>query len=126
ADGSVLALQVNTGVKVWQYTFAGNVINTAPVVEGNLVYVCHGEENLDVAQNGRVICLDAGQISGGQPKLVWEKVGIKAGLASPAVHEGKLYVPDDGAALHCFDPKNGKPLWRYKYGRVSRGAPVIA
>src|SRR5262249_7508284 len=42
------------------------------------------------------------------------------------LHDGKLYVPDDGAMLYCFDAKTGKQLWKQKYGLVSRGAPVWA
>jgi len=131
ADGTLLALKANTGEKVWSYQVGANVINTSPVIRGNLVYVTHGEENVDVAEMGRVVCVDAGQVSDGRPKLVWEEVGVKAGLASPALNPlvgglDQLYVPDDGAALYCFNPLTGKRLWKFKYGRVSRGAPVVA
>ncbi len=126
ADGQLVALQVRTGVKVWAFPVCVNVVNTSPVMEGNYVYVTHGEENFDEAVQGRVVCVDAGTVVNGQPKLVWQQYGVKAGLASPLVHDGRLYVPDDFAALHCFDAKTGKRLWRYKYGRVSRGAPVWA
>jgi outer membrane protein assembly factor BamB len=126
ADGELAALQVRTGVKAWGYQFGTNVINASPVMEGTLVYCTHGEENPDVAEQGRVICVDAAEVADGRPKLVWEAVGIKAGLASPLLHDGRLYVPDDGGMLHCFDAKTGKKLWRYKYGRLARGAPVWA
>ena len=80
---------------------------------------------------GRVICLDAGKIEDGKPKVVWEyAAGIRFGLASPALADGKLYCPDDYGALFCFDaktgPKKGKPLWKIKYGTVARGAPLVA
>jgi outer membrane protein assembly factor BamB len=126
ADGELAALQVRTGVKVWGYQFGTNVINASPVMEGTLVYCTHGEENPDVGEKGRVICVDAADVTDGRPKLVWEAVGITAGLASPLLHDGRLYVPDDGAMLHCFDAKTGKKLWKYKYGRLARGAPVWA
>lgn len=126
ADGQVHALQVNTGKPVWSFPVGANVINTSPVVEGTLVYSGHGEENVDVAQMGRVVCFDAAEVTNGRPKMVWQEIGTKAGLASPMIHDGKLYAPDDGATLHCFDAKTGKRLWKYKYGRVSRGAPVFA
>ncbi len=126
SDGSVLALQVNTGIKAWSYQLGANVINTSPVVEGELVYIGHGEENVDVAQQGRIVCVNAAEIENSKPKLVWEEVGVKAGLASMAIHDGKLYVPDDGATMHCYDAATGKKLWKHKYGRVSRGAPVFA
>ena len=126
ADGELAAMQVRTGVKVWGYQFGANIINASPVMEGSLVYCSHGEENLDVGEKGRVICVDAAAVTDGRPKLVWEAIGVTAGLASPLLHDGRLYVPDDGANLHCFDAKTGKKLWKQKYGRNARGAPVWA
>jgi outer membrane protein assembly factor BamB len=126
ADGELAAMQVRTGVKAWGYQFGTNVINASPVMEGNYVYCNHGEENADVGEKGRIICVDAGEVVDGRPKLVWEVIGITAGLASPLLHDGRLYVPDDGGMLHCFDAKTGKKMWKYKYGRLARGAPVWA
>lgn len=127
ADGSLVAMQARTGRKVWSYPIGANVINTSPVSEGNLIYCTHGEENRDVGEMGRIVCVDAGTIEGGRPKLVWEVIGIKAGLASPLIHDGRLYVPDDSSTLHCFDAKTGEKIWRFKYGRINpRGSPVWA
>jgi hypothetical protein len=126
ADGELAAIQVRTGVKAWGYHFGNNVINASPVMAGTRVYCTHGEENPDVAEQGRVICVDAGVVENGKPKLVWEVIGIKAGLASPLLHDDRLYVPDDYGTLHCFDANTGKKVWKYKYGRLARGAPVWA
>lgn len=126
SDGELVAMQVRTGIKVWGYQFGANVINASPVMEGTLVYCSHGEENPDVGEKGRVICVDAAQVADGRPKLVWEVVGVLGGLASPLLHDGRLYVPDDGGTLHCFDAKTGKKIWKFKYGRLARGAPVWA
>jgi outer membrane protein assembly factor BamB len=126
ADGQVHALQWNTGKPIWAFPVGANVINTSPVMEGTLIYASHGEENTDVGQQGRVVCFDAGQVENGRPKMIWQEIGVKAGLASSMIHEGRWYVPDDGATLHCYDAKTGKRQWRYKYGRLSRGAPVLA
>jgi outer membrane protein assembly factor BamB len=97
-------------------------------VEGSLIYCSHGEENPDTGQVGRVICVDASKVVNGKPALVWEekKRGIRFGLASLGLAYGKLYIPDDGAKLHCFDAKTGKWLGKWNYGTVSRGAPLIA
>jgi outer membrane protein assembly factor BamB len=128
ADGGVHAFQVRTGKRVWSYTIATGVINPSPVVNGNYVYISHGEENPESGAGiGRVVCLDAGTIRDGKPDLVWDfRKGIRFGLASLAFADGLLYVPDDAAKLYCFDGKTGKQLWKYNYGTVSRGAPLIA
>jgi outer membrane protein assembly factor BamB len=126
ADGSVFAIKVRTGEPVWHYVFSQASINSTPVVDGNFVYIGHGEENPDNNIQGRVICLDASEVKGGQPKLVWQVDGIKARYASPIILEGRLYIPDDGAKLFCLDAKTGDQFWKYSYGRSSRGSPVWA
>ena len=126
AEGGLHALQVRTGKLVWSYQFAGAPIYAAPVVEGNYVYCCHGDANLDVGETGRLICVDGSQVENGKPKLVWEVVGTKFGLASPAIHDGVLYVCSDSARLYRYDAKTGKQIGRpFPYGVLSRGSPVI-
>src|SRR5262249_40604076 len=119
-DGGVHAFKVRTGEKVWSYVFGPAAVNCSPVVSGSLVYIGHGEENENNSQ-GRVICLDAGQLDKGKPKRVWEVDGIKAKFASPILHEGRLYIPDDLAQLYCLDAKTGKRIWDYQYGNNSKG-----
>jgi outer membrane protein assembly factor BamB len=129
ADGAVHAMKVRTGERVWSYPFSTGVINPAPVVHGNLVYIAHGEENEDVAERGRIICLDASKVTDGKPALVWEnKEGIIAGYTSPILHDGKLYVCDDTGRMFCFDAASGKPVWKrpHRYGRLARGSGVWA
>ncbi len=126
ADGSLSAFQVHTGKPVWSYPIAsGGVVNPSPVVDGNLVYISHGEE--EGGQVGLVVCVDASKIVNGKPAMVWEfRKGVRFGLSSPALAYGKLYIPDDGAKLHVFDAKKGKWLGKWNYGTVARGAPLIA
>jgi outer membrane protein assembly factor BamB len=128
ADGSVFGIKVRTGEPVWSYkNFSVSPINSTPVVDGNLVYIGHGEESPGNNIQGRVICLDASQIENGAPKLVWETNGIHARYASPIINEGRLYMPDDGGRLYCLDAKSGKEIWKFNYGRgETRGSPVFA
>ncbi len=128
SDGSVFAIQARTGVLVWRYTkFSISSINSSPVVDGNLVYIGHGEESEGSSVQGRVICLDASDVKDGAPKLVWEVDGIHARYASPILHDGRLFMPDDGSRLYCLDAKTGKEYWKFNYGRgEARGSPVFA
>lgn len=130
ADGELHAYKVRTGEQIWNYKFGRGVINPSPVMDGTLVYCAHGEENPEGGPIGRVICVDAAQIDPKtkRPKLVWEVKNLnrRFGLASPAISEGILYVPSDESELFAFDAKKGgKPLWKFKYGTTSRGAPLI-
>ncbi|MCS7045978.1 MAG: PQQ-binding-like beta-propeller repeat protein, partial [Gemmataceae bacterium] len=102
AVGSVVGIRVRTGELVWSYHYCTTAVNVAPVIDGTLVYISHGEENPDNNVKGRIICLDAGQITKGQPKLVWQVDGIKARWCSPILHEGRLYIADEIAKLYCL------------------------
>jgi outer membrane protein assembly factor BamB len=124
-DGGVHAFKVRTGEKVWSYLMCEEMVNCTPVVDGNYVYCAHGEENKDNTQ-GAVLCLDASKIVKGEPTLVWEAHGIKAKYGSPAFHDGRLYIPNEVGFLFCLDGMTGKRLWRYKYGRNTKGSPVLA
>lgn len=128
-DGALHAFKIRTGEKVWTYPFAAGAANPSPIVDGNLVYAAHGEENLDSPTLGRVICVDASQIDPKtkKPKLVWEyQKAQRFGLSSPALADGVLYMPEDSGELYAFDAKNGKLLWKYRYGTEVRGAPLVA
>jgi outer membrane protein assembly factor BamB len=126
-DGGVYAMKVRTGEPVWTYSNLGTgAINSSPVVDGNLVYIGQGEENPDNNLQGRVVCLDAGDVKDGEPKLIWKRDGLKARYASPIFHQGRLYIPDDLGRLICLDGQSGKTQWRHTYGQASRGSPVWA
>ena len=136
ADGAVHALKVRTGERVWSHVFGAKVVNPSPVVSANgKVYVAHGDENPQGGPIGRVVCLDATKIKDKGPAVVWDTykrkyavannnfLSKRFGLASPALADGMLYMPDDGGEMHVFDAKDGELLWRWKYGGVARGAP---
>ncbi|WP_020471222.1 PQQ-binding-like beta-propeller repeat protein [Zavarzinella formosa] len=134
-DGSLHAFQVRTGKLVWSYKYCATAVNPSPVIVGNYVLCSHGEENPDGGDIGRVICVDASKVKDGKPTLVWQyRDGTRFGLASPAADDKYLYVPDDAAKLYCFDifkeptgtQKINKFLWKFNYGTLSRGSPVIA
>lgn len=127
ADGSVYGIKVRTGEPIWRYVVSENALNAAPVVDGKYVYIGHGEESPGTPVQGRVVCLDVSKLSGGEPELVWKVDGILARYASPIVHEGRLYVPDEGGRMYCLDGKTGKEQWRVNYGRgETRSSPVLA
>jgi outer membrane protein assembly factor BamB len=128
-DGAITAFKVHTGEKVWSYKFGSESVNCTPVVEGDRIYCAHGEENENTTQ-GRVICVDGSKIVKGkygpEPTLVWQVDGIKAKYASPALHKGKLYIPNEVGVLYCLNAEDGKQLWQYEYGKNTKGSPVVA
>lgn len=128
SGGSVVGMKVRTGEVAFQHVFSSGPINPSPVVDGTLVYSAHGEENPEGGNIGRVVCVDAGQVDAKtkKPKVVWDyRKANRFGLSHPAIAEGRLYIPDDAGELFCFEAKKGKLLWRYKYGQLARGAPLV-
>jgi len=127
ADGSIYALQARTGEKVWGFPLSKRGINSSVVVDGDLVYASHSEENVDGSTlMGRLVCLDASQVTDGKPKLVWKVDGFAAGYATPAIHDGRLYHIDNSANLAAFNAKTGERLWTYNLGIAQRSSPVVA
>lgn len=125
-DGGVHAFKVRTGEKVWSYVLGTGAVNCSPVVSGNLVYIGQGGENPDNNIQGRVVCLDGSKVKDGKPALVWKVDDIKVKYASPILHDGRLYVCDEGGTMFCLDAKDGKELWNYSYGTDCKGSPVWA
>ena len=127
ADGAIEALNVHTGEPVWRFKLSKRGINSTVVVEGNRVYATHSEENLDEAAMGRVVCID-GTGTGDVTKTheLWRVNQLKAGFASPAIHQGRLYVVDNSANLSCLDATSGEVAWEYNLGTVGKGSPVLA
>jgi outer membrane protein assembly factor BamB len=124
-DGCVHAFKVRTGEKVWSYKFGDGAINCSPVVKGNLVYIGHGGDN-DNGTQGRIVCLDASQVSDGKPKLVWQKDGIRVWYSSLLLFDNNLCVHNDRGGLFCLDAQTGEERWVARAGRNTKGSPVYA
>ena len=126
-DGWIYGLSLATGRKLWGFPLSKRGINSSVVVQGNLVYASHSEENVDSSTAmGRLVCLDAGQIKDGKPKLIWEVDGITAGYASPALFGNYLYHVDNSANLLAFRADTGERLWKHNLGVMQRASPVVA
>lgn len=127
ADGNVYALKVRTGEKVWEYQFSKRGLHASVVVEGNIVYAAHGEENYDTQVMGRVVAID-GTGSGDITKTheLWRIDGMEVGYTSLLYHDSTLYYVDNSANLYAVDAKNGKQRWMYNMGTVGKASPVWA
>ncbi len=125
-DGGIYAMQAATGLKVWSFPLSKRGINSAVVVDGTTVYASHSEENVDGSTSmGRLVALDASDVSDGRPALLWMADGFAAGYASPAILDGVLYHVDNSANLAAFDGKTGAELWTRNIGIAQRASPVI-
>ena len=127
ADGWLYALESRTGAPVWRYQLSVRGLNSPPVVEGDVVYAAHSEENPDGGPMGAVVAID-GKGTGDITKTgtLWRTLGLLVGFAGPTVGQGRVYVVDNAANLHALDQKTGESLWAHNLGTIGRAAPVLA
>ena len=127
SDGYVYAMDVQTGEKVWGFQVSQGPLNASVVVDGTRVYASHNRENTDTTVMGRVVCID-GTGTGDITKTheLWRVDGIEAGYSSPAIADGRLYVVDSSANLHCLNGETGEVHWTHSLGTVGKGSPVVA
>ncbi|MCR9200300.1 MAG: PQQ-binding-like beta-propeller repeat protein [Planctomycetaceae bacterium] len=127
ADGGVHAINARTGEPVWSFRMSKRGLNASPVIDGNMVYISHGEDNIDNLEFGRIQCINAvgtGDIT--ETNNVWRVDGVKAGYTALVVKDGILYVIADTGKLHAYDSKSGEELWEYSLGTVGKGSPIWA
>lgn len=126
-DGGCYAIHARTGELLWGFKLSKRGLNVSPVVDGHLVYIAHGEDDISSSQFGRVQCIDArGRGDVTETHGVWSVHGIKAGYASLLVKDDILYVVTDHGTMVALDSKTGEHLWEHDLGRVGKGSPVWA
>ena len=115
----MLALDAQTGAKIWQFTADGRIDTPPSVVQGLCLFG---------SRDGRIYCLRATDgalvwrslaapnerrmIAHGQPESLWP-------VTSVLIHGGRLFAAagrapdaDGGVVLAALDPATGNPFWR--------------
>lgn len=127
ADGWIYGMKADTGEKIWGFQLSKRGINASVVVKDNKVYAMHSEDNIDNTELGRIVCIDAtGEGDVTKTHEVWRRDSFRAGYASPALAEGRLYALDNGGNLICLDAETGEEFWQIKIGKITWGSPVWA
>ena len=127
SDGGAYGINARTGEKLWGFRMSARGLNASPVVDGHLVYISHGEDNIDSPEFGRVQCIDArGRGDLTETHSVWRQDGVKAGYTGLLVKDGILYVVADTGVMFAYDSATGDPLWQHNLGTVGKGSPVWA
>ena len=125
-DGVFHALQVNTGKPVWSLEVSKRAILNSVLFRDNLVYLSHGEENIDTTEMGMVAAMDAtgaGTLTGSVIK--WATRGFLPTYASPVMDRERLYSVDNSAILGAFNLADGKLLWTKTLGTIQKGSPIL-
>jgi len=77
-----------------------------PVFHQGCVFVAIGQSPLHGVGQGCLVCVDAAT---GRP--VWSSQRVGRTLATVAIADGLLYLPDYAGNLHCFDAATGERQW---------------
>ena len=107
AETKVTSLDVTTGKMIWEVAGLGMNPIPQPVQHGDLVLVMSGYRNpkLMAVKLGRT-----GDLTG-TDAIAWETVRGTSYTASPALHEGRLYVIADNGQMSVFNASTGVPAY---------------
>ncbi len=108
------------------YVGPSQIIAT-PVFHNNRVYVAIGQDPAHGRGRGMLHCIDAtgtGDIT--QSGCIWKYDGLDRTIASAAVADGLVYLPDVAGRLHCVDAETGDCCWVYETGAETWGGSLVA
>jgi outer membrane protein assembly factor BamB len=80
-----------------------------PVFADGQVYIATGQSPVYGLGAACLTCFDAETGS-----VVWRTEKVNRTLATVAVKDGIIYLPDQNDALHAFDAKTGETLWTHE------------
>jgi outer membrane protein assembly factor BamB len=98
-----------------------------PVFYNNRIYIALGQDPAHGRGRGMLHCIDAtrtGDIT--KTGRVWTYDGLDRTIATAAVADGLVYIPDVAGRLHCLDADTGKPCYVYDTKAETWGGPLVA
>jgi len=107
-------------------TSASNVYGM-PVVYDNRVYISYGGDFWHGKTQSWVKCFDPrgkGDIT--KTAEIWSYRLVKHCMATPAVHDGLVYIGDTSGILHCIDAKTGEPQWTHDTHGIIWASVLVA
>lgn len=130
--GNFVCVNALNGKALWRHKFAKAGANATVALHGENAICIHGDENIDTADKGRMVCVKAPQsFSGPDPIIrdpavnaddwkaneVWRNP-LSAGSGSPIIHGDTVYQITETGSLYAIDAKTGSTVWEAK---VSNG-----
>jgi outer membrane protein assembly factor BamB len=101
-------------------------VTANPVFYRGRLYVVCTQEPFHNMKEGVLVCLDptrTGDIT--RSGIIWaHKMG--SSTATPAIHDGLVYINDFWGKLQCLDAQNGKVYWVQNIGGEAPGSPLAA
>ena len=135
-DGWVRGYVADTGETLWSFNTnpddavwprtRNNVIST-PVILNDRLFIANGQDPEHGEGVGHLYAIDAtrrGDIT--ETGRLWHYDTIRRTIATGAVKDGILYLPDFSGFLHALDVDTGKPLWVHDTFAAVWASPLIA
>jgi outer membrane protein assembly factor BamB len=122
ADGTVFAVDADTGKTVWRRE-TGRCQAASPAVDEHRVYVTFLRScarHRRAQKNGLLVVYDARN-----GKLVWQR-RIGQSESSPLVLDGRVYVGDWNGFVYAFDARTGKLVWRFRSNGKVKSAVAVS
>lgn len=79
-----------------------------PLVYKKRVYIAIGQSPLHGHGQGMLVCVDVAT-----GREIWSSRKVDRSLATAAIHDGLLYIPDLTGRLHCLDAETGQHYWQH-------------
>ena len=120
--GQILdAYDPQTGRKLWELTgLSGNRVIPSPVLYGDMIFAIQGMRQ----------ALLAVRPSGDGPRtrddIVWKFDQGTSDSPSPIVVGEQLFMISNDGVLRCFDPVEGRLLWKERLRGEYRASPIAA
>ncbi len=105
------------GKELWHVGGTHQQCIPSPVVMGDLVIACSGENTMAIRLDGALGDLRASNV-------VWKNKKTAAFLPSPLQYDGYLYVPADRGFVTCLETRTGKQIWKERVGDNFYASPV--
>lgn len=104
--GKVIAYDPENGHELWRASGTTGLVTPTPLIAGELIFSLSG-------RNGPMMALRTG--GNGDvtaSRLVWRISRGGPYIPSGVLYRNRLYVLADSGVLTCYDPGNGRDLWR--------------
>jgi outer membrane protein assembly factor BamB len=76
----------------------------SPVASGELI-IC------PYARGDTLTAISLPRLAAGEESIVWQRDDLGSDVPTPAVHDGKLFLVNDGGRVACLDVRDGQTIW---------------
>jgi len=135
-DGWIRGYEPLTGKKLWEFDSnpkdsvwpkTRNELISTPVIYQDRVYIANGQDPEHGEGVGHFYAIDAtkrGDITESGRIFHFDK--IRRSIATAAIADGLIYIPDFSGFFHCLDAQTGQEYWVHDLTAAVWGSALVA